>query len=391
MESSCSKLETARASGPDCDLFKLLTQLVEIPSVLPDEQKLSEFISAYLEGKGFKISTVTSAPNRQNIVATPPGNHARYLAFYGHMDTVPPASDYTGDPFAVTLQGKIASGLGVADMKGGLTAILSLADSIVERSLPVKLIFGVDEEGISLGSNSLIASGLLSDIELMIVAESGQVRDLNQRASLVYGRKGRTLFRLSVRGKKAHAAESDRAINAVSEAAKLLGLVDRISIPNDDVFGVAETIVHSIQAGTDSFSIPELCQIELSLLSTPEFSQDHFTTSLAAAIDEAGLECTIEKVKRETPYAAPYRVDRSHPLVARFEQEVFSSNGLTPTYASSVADENFFSAGLDIPVITLGPIGGGDHTAQEWLSLPSLHAVKRIYEQLVDSYYSHST
>jgi hypothetical protein len=38
----------------------------------------------------------------------------------------------------------------------------------------------------------------------------------------------------------------------------------------------------------------------------------------------------------------------------------------------SVADENVFANRLHIPVVTIGPIGGGDHTAEEWVSLNSL-------------------
>jgi len=65
----------------------------------------------------------------------------------------------------------------------------------VKNNYPVKFIFGVDEENISKGAHDLVNSGFLQDVGFMIVGESGQVKDIGKPFSVVYGRKGRTLYK----------------------------------------------------------------------------------------------------------------------------------------------------------------------------------------------------
>jgi acetylornithine deacetylase/succinyl-diaminopimelate desuccinylase-like protein len=54
-----------------------------------------------------------------------------------------------------------------------------------------------------------------------------------------------------------------------------------------------------------------------------------------------------------------------------------------PAYFSSVADENVLANRLRIPVLTIGPVGGGDHTKDEWLRISSMVRVTEVYASLV--------
>jgi acetylornithine deacetylase/succinyl-diaminopimelate desuccinylase-like protein len=57
-------------------------------------------------------------------------------------------------------------------------------------------------------------------------------------------------------------------------------------------------------------------------------------------------------------------------------------DGVFPKYASSVADENVFAYRCGFPVLTLGPTGGGEHTAKEWVSIRSLGACVERYVEM---------
>jgi acetylornithine deacetylase/succinyl-diaminopimelate desuccinylase-like protein len=48
-----------------------------------------------------------------------------------------------------------------------------------------------------------------------------------------------------------------------------------------------------------------------------------------------------------------------------------------------VADENVFAHRLGIRVITLGPVGTGDHTQDERVRIPSLDATVRADEDIL--------
>ena len=53
-------------------------------------------------------------------------------------------------------------------------------------------------------------------------------------------------------------------------------------------------------------------------------------------------------------------------------------------YALSVADENDFANELHVPVVTIGPLGGGHHSQDEWVSRQSLRDLVRLYRTLVE-------
>ncbi len=195
------------------------------------------------------------------------------------MDTVPPDKEYSSDPFTLTIKDNKAYGLGVGDMKGGLTAILKMAEYASKNNLPVKVVFGVDEEGISQGAHNLAETRLLDNIDFLIVGESGQIKNLDQPFSVVFGRKGRILFDLEVFGKKAHAAESDQDLNAIEQAATLIKSLKKIKFPKDKDLGRSNIIFQEINSQTDSFSVPDYCLIRCSLLSNTQTKSTDFLSS----------------------------------------------------------------------------------------------------------------
>ena len=362
--------------------IELLKQLVSIPSVFPNEAEVSAFIGAKLEGMGFRVEQVLTAGGRPNLVATF-GESPSYLGFYGHMDTVPPAKDYAANPFEVRLEGDRLSGLGVCDMKGGLSCILTAAAWAVQEKLPLKLIFGVDEEDISQGAHDLVDSGLLSDVAYLIVAESGQVRDFEQAFSVCLGRKGRIVFEAEVAGKIAHAAEAARGINAVEKAALLIGALSQYQFPPHPELGRSSLVVQEISAQSDSFSVPDSCRFSFSLLSTPGLGSEDVSRIVAEMATGLGVSVKLRTRERLTPYGEAYETDLQHPFYRLLKEQVIDPAGVTPIYTASVADENVFAHRLRIPVLTMGLIGAGDHTAGEWASLASFGRLIEAYRQAI--------
>jgi len=70
---------------------------------------------------------------------------------YFHIDTVPPAPDWSRPPFALTHEGQRLYGLGAADMKGSMAAVLlalsAARASGVALAYDPMLLFCTDEEG----------------------------------------------------------------------------------------------------------------------------------------------------------------------------------------------------------------------------------------------------
>lgn len=365
--------------------IKLLARLVQLNSVFPYEKKLSEFLFRYLTGLGFIVQKVYTTTGRDNLIATY-GESEKYLGFYGHMDTVPPDKSYKRNPFTIFTNADRIYGLGTADMKGGITAILKLAEFASHQNLPVKLIFGVDEENISLGAHDLVNSKKLNDIKFLIVAESGRTTNLKQKFNVCYGRRGRIAFRAKVFGKSAHAAEGSKGINAIEQAALLLANITKISFPKDLRLGTTNLVVHMINGSSNSFSVPDFCEFEFSALTTPPIKAVDILKNINKLANKLNISIKVEQIKRATPYAESYEVDLSNKFLKKIETNIFNSKHVKPIYTESVADENIFANRLRIPVITIGPIGSGDHTANEWVSLKSIDDVIQAYQEILSLY-----
>lgn len=366
-------------------LIELLRKLISIPSVFPQEEGISRFIFLYLQDLGFKIQRVETEKKRFNLVATY-GQANKYIGFYGHMDTVL-RDEISGDnPFVLKVKGDKAWGLGVEDMKGGIAAILKAAEFAVAEKLPIKVIMGVDEENISEGAHDLVKSTLLKDIAFLIVGESGQINNLDQPFSVCFGRKGRILYQVEVFGKKSHAAESSKGVNAIEQANKLIAMILKIKFAKHVHFGKAQIIITSIQADTTSFSIPDKCVFTFSLLSTPKARGEEVEEEIMQLAEKMKIDIKIGRIKRKTPYGESYEINRGNRYLKVIEKNIFRSYQIEPIYASSVADENVFANKLGIPVISIGPVGGGEHTKDEWMSLKSLGIVEKVYKEIIRLY-----
>lgn len=366
-------------------IYNLLCGLVAIPSVFPHEKRIGQYVSKYLKDLGFNVEAIPSAPGRNNIVATY-GAADRYIAFYGHLDTVPPDDHYTRDPFTAWQESGKVRGLGVADMKSGIVAILRLAEFASAQNLPVKIVFGVDEENISVGAHDLVNAEALDDVNFLISAESGQIKDENQAYSVCYGRRGRIAIKAVITGKRTHAAENQKAVNAIEAAAKFITQLHEVTFTNNPRFGSTDLVVQAIESSTDSFSVPDECAITLSALTTPPTGHTDVLQRLRALAHDLDIVMTIEPLERPTPYGESYEVNRTGNILGLIEAEIFKPAKINPIYSGSVADENVFANRLKIPVISIGPIGGGDHTVDEWVSLSSIEKVIDCYQKVLRLY-----
>lgn len=366
-------------------LIELLKKLVSIPSVFPEEKEISSFISSCLQNLGFEVKKVETDKKRFNLVATY-GHAKKYIGFYGHMDTVSRDEISESNPFVLEVEDDRAYGLGTEDMKGAISVILKTAEFAVEENLPIKVIMGVDEENISKGAHDLVNSGLLNNLSFLIVGESGQIENLNEPFSVCLGRKGRILYQVEVIGKKEHAAESGKGINAIEQTNHLISEILKIKFPKHVNLGEARLIITSIHADTTSFSIPDKCIFTFSLLTTPKIKGEEIEKNIIQLARKMKIHIKIGRINRETPYGESYEVDKENSFLKILENNIFKPYKIKPIYASSVADENVFANRLGISVISIGPIGGAEHTKDEWVSLKSLRTVEGVYKKIITLY-----
>jgi len=144
------------------------------------------------------------------------------LGLYFHVDTVPAAPGWTSDPFQLTRDGDRLIGLGAADMKGTIAAVLLALRAADTIGLPLRydpmLLLCTDEEaGLYPGVRYLAEQGLLE----------GHILNFNGAAAprIWAGCFGLFTLLLRVRGRTRHASEAASAgvdANAIEAALPIL-------------------------------------------------------------------------------------------------------------------------------------------------------------------------
>lgn len=374
---------------------KLLKQLVNIDSRYPNEFKLGEFISDYLQAFNLtieKINIGTKNQSRNNLLIgfrkTKFKNQKKIL-LYGHLDTVPIVGSWQTNPFNLTIINNKAYGLGAYDMKAGLAIILKLLTQ--NNDLPIKAIFSVDEENICQGAFSLKNHSFLEDIVFALVPEPNFGFGEN---SVCLGRTGRLVIQVYFKGDNNHLILANKSANAIREAQAFDNNINSLKFASNKNFGKTIIVPRALHSESSGLSIPGKALLEYDLLTTPP------TTKFQALKEFKQLANNLFKAKkikylpivklkdRITPYLEPYEINSNNQYLRFIERGIKIAMRRQPKfyYRHSVADENVLVNVHKISSFTLGPSGGNAHSANEWVNLVSMEMIYKVYFEIIKQY-----
>nr|WP_223189073.1 M20 family metallopeptidase [Streptomyces sp. TRM68416] len=371
-------MDLARARG--ADYLHDLEELVSVDSGSYSAEGVNEvadWIERRLERIGFTVERVRlpSPPDGHRTGdalvgrrrgTLPESEGGRRILLAGHMDTVFDNGTAAARPFRI--DGSTAYGPGVSDDKGGLlaglTALEILCDLGADAYDELVLLATPDEEIGSPASRPLIeatAAGVHFGLGLECARENGD---------LVIARKGVADFRLTVTGRAAHAGiEPERGANAALAAAHLTVALQALNGHWDDV----TVNVGVVRAGTRANIVCPRAELRIEVRAATTADIQRVTRAIREAADQPGVPGVTVEVEQldlcppmeDTP-ASRRMFDhaRAAARAAGIELGAAATGG--------VGDANFI-AGAGIPVLDgLGPVGGADHTPQEWLDVTSV-------------------
>lgn len=338
--------------------------------------KVADWVQARLDRLGFIVDRI-QLPGAQGhrsgdaIVARRQGRLAeaqggRRILLAAHMDTV--FDDGTAAQRPFRLDGCIAHGPGVSDDKGGLVAGLTALTILQERGAEeyAELVFLAtpDEEIGSPSSRSIseqAAQGMHYGLGLECARENGD---------LVIARKGVADFRLTVTGRAAHAGiEPERGANAALTAAHLVVALQALNGRWDDV----TVNVGVVRAGTRANIVCPEAELHVEVRAATAAAVKRAEEAIREAASRPAVPGTTVAIEQldlcppmeDTP-ASRNMLAKAQAAAAALGFEI----GATST--GGVGDANLI-AGTGLPVLDgLGPIGGADHTPQEWLDATSV-------------------
>ena len=273
-----------------------------------------------------------------------------------HLDTVWPHNSFNP---TWLIDGDNAKGPGVFDMKAGFIQAMYALKGIAGAQSKVALVATTDEETGSATSRTLIER-LAKDADAVLVFESaidGKVKT---------GRKGTSMYQISVTGKAAHAGlEPEKGINATTELAKLVLQITDLANP---AFGT--TVVPTVmQAGTTTNTVPAQAKLDIDIRS--------FTMAELQRVDTAikSLTSSVAQVEITGGISRPpLEIASTKELYEKLEV-VAKRLGMPEIGHASVggaSDGNLAAAAGAKVLDGLGAVGVGAHAPTESILLSAV-------------------
>ena len=374
------RLLSAATAARDGQLA-LLRQIVDIDSGTGDAAgaaKVMAVLRPRLAALGARLETVPAeTPGLgDNMIATLDGTGNGRILMIAHVDTVFPAGTAATRPFRIA--GDRAIGPGVSDEKGGVVeavTALELLHRLHETGYrQIVLLLETSEETGSPGTRALIDRLVRqADVELNI--EPGDAPD-----TVTVWRKGSATIHLTVHGRAAHAGVAPQdGRNAAVELIHQLATVERFPHSGE---GLTVNLT-TLKAGDRVNVIPDKAEADINYrVRTP----DQFAV-VRAAFDASAKQVAVAGTTVEvttTPAFPPLPANPATDALAARARAIYAEIGRPlGTGGNGGASESALAHRAGIPALDgLGPVGGGFHSAAEFLDLatvtPRLYLLARL-------------
>ncbi len=333
-----------------------IQRLVECQSPTEDLAACTKVIDLAVEIANKVLSTPAKAITENGRPVFWWGAENPKIVLLCHLDTVWPHNSF--DPIW-KIEGDNAKGPGVFDMKAGFVQAMYAVKEIAGAENQVALVATTDEETGSASSKGLIER-LAKGAQAVLVFESaidGKVKT---------GRKGTSMYQVTVVGKAAHAGlEPEKGVNATVELAKLVLQITALENP-----ALGTTVVPTVmQSGTTTNTVPAQAKLDIDIRS--------FTMAELNRVDAAIKSLQSDTAKVEVSGGInrpPLETSSTLELYEKLEA-VAKTLGMAPIGHASVggaSDGNLAAAAGAKVLDGLGAVGVGAHAPTESLVISSV-------------------
>jgi glutamate carboxypeptidase len=364
---SPAALEAARQAREHCAArrniyLERLEALVGIdtgPDNRAGRNQAAELLAAWSRAAGLRVETLEHEPGlfvRSTLPGTLPGR----VVFLGHHDTVFPLGTASARPLDV--RGATAFGPGTADMKGGLLTALAAQEALLAGNLPfptVELLSVPDEE---VRNVPFATIDLVRGATAVLVFECGR-----ENGDFVRARKTGAWMRMTAHGRPAHAGtEPDRGRSAILA---LCHEVLRCSALHGRRPGLTVT-AGTIGGGSIPNVVPEDAEAVFDVRANEAADLDWLLERMAETGIYDGVAIELASAGR-WPGIEPGEAGRRLAAVTTALSAVFGApiGGQTTGGMS----DGCWTAAEGVPTLDgFGPVGGNDHSPDEYIDLSSV-------------------
>ncbi len=316
------------------ELVEFARDLIAIPSPNPpgDERELAERARGEMARLGFSaIRMVAMEPTRPNVVGEVVGKRTgQILTLNGHIDTKPTGdiSQWATGPYDPVVRDGRLHGLGSADMKGAVAAMVYAGAALAEVGPPqgtLRVVLTADEENGSRFGARFLAGRPDFAADAVVVGEATGMQ--SPWAYIAVASRGIACFRVSVRGTQMHSSLSDQvpSVNASVKLSQVLARMDSEFRPrypsNSRVPGGPTVNLGVTLSGGVFYGIyPGHAEFGIDVRTVPGMTHPELQADLAGFLEglsreDPELDVAVEPVP-ELAWFQPSHIDPGHPLVA---------------------------------------------------------------------------
>ncbi len=382
------------------ETLDLSIQLLERPSVTPDDDGCQDILSERLERAGFACEFMYYGDREQtgeqaevkNLWARR-GTIDPVICFAGHTDVVPTGdvNNWTYPPFTPTIEDGYLWARGAADMKTGIAAFTVAAERFVanypKHKGSIAFLITSDEEGPSINGTVKVIKALEARQEKITYCLVGEPSSTDTLGDIIKnGRRGSLGAELTVTGKQGHVAYPHLASNPIHAAMAALSELTAATWDNgNDYFPATSLQISNINSGTGATNvIPETLNAVFNFRFSTETTEEELKEKTHSIFDrhfkDSKANYAIHWKLSGNPFLTP-----EGKLVSACQQAIKSVTGTDTTLSTSGGtSDGRFIAPTGAQVVELGVRNATIHQVDEKVEVDDLGRLAQIYEGILE-------
>lgn len=366
--------------------LSLAQTLLRLPSITPDDAGCQHLLAQRLAAQGFTIHHLPFGQVK-NLWAKR-GNTSPLLVFVGHTDVVPPGTLTLWDtpPFEPTIKNGFLYGRGIADMKGGLAAMIIACEQFIadypQHIGSIAFLLTSDEEGPAQDGTRKVIEHLRDSDETITWCVIGEPSSQQQLGDTIkIGRRGSLSGKLTVYGKQGHIAYPHLADNPIHRSLAALGMLcDKVWDNGHAEFPPTCMQISNIHGGAGATNvIPGELEVAFNFRYSPAVNADQLKQAVHTVLDQQALRYTIDWMHSGMPFLSPRGT-----LLTAAQQAVQQVTGIIPTLSTDGGtSDGRFIAPLGCELLELGLCNTTIHQINECVAIQDLITLTQIYQTLL--------
>jgi len=363
----------------------LLKKLVKAESTAQaGELAAAKVIRRELSRSGIDAHIDTWDENRANLMVRLKSKAARpALLFACHLDVVPPGQAGWSKPAfePVERAGRIY-GRGSADMKGGITALITAARQLVDLHAELKgdliILAAAGEETDSCGARRFMAgySDKLPPIAGVVLPEPTDFEVVTAHRGLLW-------LEVTTCGKTAHGSTPHLGINAITSMKAVLAELENYQVKAEphELLGQCSLSVNTIQGGEAINVVPDRCSIGVDIRTLPGQNHQDIIYDLERVLDKlrqenCDFQAEVSVIRQVDALETDSRCD--------FVRDFCSCVGVNRTKAVGFTTDGPHFAELAAPVVVFGP-GKPElcHKPDEYIEIADVEKAATHYKSII--------